>query len=219
MISGKPHTTIKITLVDDHPVVVKGLQMILQEFKHITLIDACHSAQGLLECLAVRQPDVLLLDIQLPDKQGDEIAQIVAKKYPHIAMLVLTNLDQTFHLKNMLLHGVKGYLLKNAPPSALLQAIETVYHGEQFIDPHMKEYMLQEYVGADKDWNIIPALTLREQEVLKLIADEHTSQEIAEKLFVSNRTIETHRLNLLLKFGVKNVAGLIRKAIQLKILK
>lgn len=210
---------IKISIVDDHPVVVKGLQSTLAEYSHIRLLDACTHAQSLLAALRNRQPDVLLLDVQLPDKPGDELAQHISKTYPDISILALTNLDQVYNVRNMFLNGVRGYLLKSAEPLLLIQAIETVYRKGQFIDPLMKELMVTEMVETGENLNTVPTLTQREQEILKLIASEFTSHEIAAKLFLSHRTIESHRLNLLLKLGVKNTAGLVRKAIQLKLLK
>ena len=210
---------IKVTLVDDHPIVVKGLQTILNDQEQIELLDVCGSAKSLLESLQLRQPDVLLLDVQLPDKPGDELAQIITKTYPDVAILTLTNLDQVFNVQNMFLNGVHGYLLKSSEPDVLINAIETVYRKEQFIDPNMKEQMVSEMVDIAHERTTVPTLTQREQEILRLIASELTSHEIAAKLFLSHRTIESHRLNLLLKLGVKNTAGLVRKAIQLKILK
>lgn len=210
---------IKVSLVDDHPVVIKGLQAILADYKHIQMLDACFDARTILVKLEKRPPDVLLLDVQLPDKPGDELAQIISKTYTDISIIALTNLDQVYNVRNMFLNGVYGYLLKSSEPQMLIEAIETVYRKEQFIDPVLKDQMVTEIVDAGNSRALVPALTQREQEILRLIAAELTSHEIARKLFLSHRTIESHRLNLLLKLGVKNTAGLVRKAIQLKILR
>lgn len=210
---------ITVTITDDHPVVLNGIQKILAEYKHIEILDACTSGAALLLRLKERQPDVLLLDIQMKGMQGDEVAQEVSKLYPHIAILVLSNLDQAFHIRNMFLNGAKGYLLKTAGPFQLINAIETIHKGRQFIDEDLKDLMLHDMMETRANTNGIPALTKRETEILHLIANEMTSPEIAKKLFISLSAVENHRLNLLFKLNVKNAVGLIKKAIHLGLIK
>lgn len=207
--------SIKVSIADDHPLVLAGLEKLLHDSTIIELLDFCRNGDELLLQLAKRQPDVLLLDIQMPGKHGDELARYITRTWPKISILVLTNLDQTFHVENMLLNGAMGYLLKHSDKEVLEEAIETVYKGKQFVDPSMKDQILQDLIEARNKAAAMPKLTQREKEVLGLIAGEYTSPEIAEKLFISYRTVENHRLNLLFKFGVKNAAGLVRKAIQL----
>jgi len=206
---------ISISIADDHPVVISGLQKILGEYNILDLYDTCFNGDQLLDCLTIRQPDVLLLDIQMPGKMGDELAGIIHSNYPNISILVLTNNDLPFHVKKMMQHGALGYLLKSSTPDILFKAIETVYHGKQFIDPQMKDAILEELIDTRN--NAIPPISRREKEILELIVNECTSHEIAQKLFLSYRTVENHRLNLLLKLGVKNTAGLVRKVIQLRL--
>lgn len=207
--------SIKVSIADDHPLVLAGLEKLLHDSTIIELLDFCRNGDELLLQLAKRQPDVLLLDIQMPGKHGDELARYITRTWPKISILVLTNLDQTFHVENMLLNGAMGYLLKHSDKEVLEEAIETVYKGKQFVDPSMKDQILQDLIEARNKAAAMPKLTQREKEVLGLIAGEYTSPEIAEKLFISYRTVENHRLNLLFKFGVKNAAGLVRKAVQL----
>lgn len=207
--------SIKVSIADDHPLVLAGLEKLLHDSSIIDLLDFCRNGDELLLQLAKRQPDVLLLDIQMPGKHGDELARYITQTWPKISILVLTNLDQTFHVENMLLNGAMGYLLKHSDKEVLEEAIETVYKGKQFVDPSMKDQLLQDMIEARNKAAAMPKLTQREKEVLGLIAGEYTSSEIAEKLFISYRTVENHRLNLLFKFGVKNAAGLVRKAVQL----
>ncbi len=210
---------IKVTVTDDHPVVLEGLQRILADAEDIELTDVCHNGEDLLLSLKKHQPDVLLLDIQMPGKRGDELARYITQTYPGISILALTNLDETFHVENMLMNGAQGYLLKNSDRHVLVDAIKTVYANRQFIDPELKDQMLQDMMDARSKAASIPKLTHREQEVLELIASEYTSPEIAEKLFISYRTVENHRLNLLFKLEVKNTAGLVRKAFQMGLIK
>jgi DNA-binding NarL/FixJ family response regulator len=188
----------------------------LLEYPQLELLAACRNEHELLQALEGGQPDVLLLDVQMQGKQGDELAAIVSQKYPDIAILVLSNLDQAFHVRNMFMSGAKGYVLKTAEPDCLMEAIETVYNGEQYLDPALKNRMLSDLVlDTRATEHAIPALTVREKEILELIAEEMTSQEIANKLFISLSAVENHRLNLLFKLNVKNAVGLVRKAIQL----
>jgi DNA-binding NarL/FixJ family response regulator len=207
---------ITVSIADDHPVVVSGLQKILSEYNTLEILDACSDGEELLSCLAKRQPAVLLLDIQMPGKKGDELATIISESWPGVGILVLTNNDVPFHVKKMLQCGALGYLLKSSSPDTLLKAIEIVNTGKQYIDPQMRNALLEETINARN--NTIPQISQREKEILDLIVNECTSHEIAEKLFISYRTVENHRLNLLLKLGVKNTAGLVRKVIQLKLM-
>jgi DNA-binding NarL/FixJ family response regulator len=210
---------ITVTITDDHPVVINGIQKMLLEYPHIEIYDTCRNGDELMACLKKRQPDVLLLDIQMKGLQGDEVAKAVSGQYPQVAILALTNLDQAFHIRNMFLNGAKGYLLKTAGPHILIEGIETVCKGKQFIDHDLKDLMLHDMLETRANANGIPALTKRETEILNLIANEMTSPEIAQKLFISLSAVENHRLNLLFKLNVKNAVGLIKKAIHLGLIK
>ena len=209
--------SIGISIADDHPIVLQGLEKILSPCKEVELLDTCCNGELLLQCLRKRQPDVLLLDIQMPGQEGDELAAIITAQYPQIKILALTNLNQTFHVRNMFLKGAKGYLLKSAGQATLIKAIETVQDGRQYIDEALREEMLYEMVEMRASG--IPPLTQREKEILELIAGELTSQQIAKKLFISLSTVENHRINILFKLNVKNSVGLVRKALQLGIIK
>ncbi len=210
---------ITVSVLDDHPVVINGLQKMLAEFGNIELYDACTQENHLMDALEKRQPDVLLLDIQMDGTQGDELSLAISDRYPDIQILALTNLNHPFHVRNMFLNGARGYLLKTAPPHILLKAIETVCKGEQYVDPTLRERMLHDMLENRANANNVPVLTRREREILELIANETTSQEIAKKLFISLSAVESHRINLLSKLGVKNSVGLIRKAIQMGLIR
>jgi len=206
---------IKIAITDDHPLVIKGLQNIFTDYPNIEVNATYTSGAELLEGLAERQPDVLLLDIQLGDKTGNELARIISKKYPLVKILVLTSMDTIFHVKDMMQHGCMGYLTKQTDPATLIMAIEQVYNGEPFLEPHLQKLLLASMSRANAHSTQLPPLTRREKEVLQLIAAEHTSQEVADKLFLSLRTVESHRLSIMQKLGVKNSIGLVKAAMQL----
>jgi DNA-binding NarL/FixJ family response regulator len=201
---------INVAIVDDQVIILNGLQKILAEADHINVWGTYNSADHLLENLETSQPDVLLLDIQMPGRSGLELATILSKKYPAIKMIALTNVDVLMQMKQMLQKGCLGYLLKDVSPEILINAIETVNRGEQFLHETLKKQLLNSLSGQD-DKQLI---TRREKEILKLILEENTNQDIANKLFLSLRTVENHRNNLLQKLNVKNTAGLVKIALQ-----
>jgi DNA-binding NarL/FixJ family response regulator len=201
---------IKVAIIDDQVIILNGLQKILADAKHIQVTDVFNNGDLLLETLQISQPDVLLLDIQMPGKTGIELAGIISKKYPSIKMIALTNVDVLTQMKQMLQKGCLGYLLKDVSPEILVKAIDTVHNGEQFLHEELKLQLLNSLSGQDNK----QLITRREKEILKLIVDENTNQDIAGKLFLSLRTVENHRNNLLQKLSVKNTAGLVKVAIQ-----
>lgn len=201
---------INVAIVDDQVIILNGLQKILAEADHINVSALYNNGDQLLEGLETSQPDVLLLDIQMPGKSGIELAAIISKKYPSVKMIALTNVDVLTQMKQMLQKGCLGYLLKDVSPEILISAIETVYNGQQFLNENLKKQLLNSLSGQD-DKQLI---TRREKEILKLILEENTNQDIANKLFLSLRTVENHRNNLLQKLNVKNTAGLVRIALQ-----
>ncbi len=206
---------IRIAIIDDHPLIVNGLQNMLRHSTDIEIIGCYTSGQDLLTSLASLQPDVLLIDIQMPEKTGPELAKIIQQKYPAVRMIALTNLDHNFYVKAMLRNGVSGYVLKSSGQEILLHAIRTVYEDKEYIEPGMQEHLREDMAKTRRQTSSTPPLTRREKEILTLIANEHTTQEIAAMLFLSANTVETHRLNLLSKLDVKNTAGLVKKAMQM----
>lgn len=201
---------IRVAIVDDQVIILNGLQKILADAPHVKIEGVYNNGDDLLEAMEKNIPDVLLLDIQMPGKSGPELAVIIAKKYPSVKMIALTNVDVISQVKQMLQKGCLGYLLKDVSPEILLKAIETVHNGEQFLKDDFKTQLLNSLSGNESNHLI----TRREKEILKLIVEENTNQDIAGKLFLSLRTVENHRNNLLQKLQVKNTAGLVKVAIQ-----
>lgn len=201
---------IKLAITDDQVIILNGLQKILADVKNICITGIYNSGDELLEGIAKEQPDVLLLDIQMPGKSGIELAAVITKQYRNIKIIALTNIDVVAQIKKILQQGVMGYLLKDASPETIINAIETVYGGEQYIQEQLRQLLLSS-LSASNSKQIV---TRREKEILQLIVDEFTNQEIADKLFLSLRTVENHRNNLLQKLDVKNTAGLVKIAIQ-----
>ncbi len=211
---------IKVSIIDDHPLAIKGITAMLSGQPNISITGTYTSYADLMEGLKIQLPDVLLLDILLPDKSGKEIAPLIRDKYPAIKIIALTSLDAPTIIKSMMRRGCMGYLLKETDDQTLLDAINMVYSGEEFIEPSLKEQMLQNLLkGTERMQSCYPELTRREVEVLKLIVAEYTTQEISDKLYISFRTVEFHRFNLLKKLDVKNSIGLVKAALGMGIVK
>lgn len=202
---------LKIAIADDHELIIRGFESMLQAFTDCTLLFTAINGERLLHELEQQQPDILLLDIQMPGQSGIDLCKRITSTYPAVRIMALTNLEETHYVKKMLRNGASGYLLKSADPATLLKAIDTLAKGEQFIDERLQKMLLAESItGKRKSTQVL--LTRRETEILRLIAEEYTNQEIADKLFISLRTVETHRLNISQKLDVKNTAGLVREA-------
>lgn len=209
---------LKISIADDHVLTTSGIERLLEDHPGIVLTGIYHDGASLLAGLEQEPPDVLLLDIQMPDTTGDELATIITHKYPAVAILALTNMDLPFYLRTMFASGVKGYLLKSATRQILVTAIETVGRGQQYIDAGMKDSLAFELVDSRRAL-ASPTLTRMEQKILELVAAGKTSQEMAAELFVSLKTVENHRAHLFFKLGVNNAASAVLKGIQLGLIR
>lgn len=207
--------SIKISIADDHPLIISGIKSIIDKYPDIEIIATYANGKSLLEGLVIKRPDVLLLDIHMPEQAGDEIAGTIVRRYPKIAIIALTNQDNIYYIKSMLQQGVMGYVLKNTDEDTLIRAINEVHNNKQYLDPATKERVRSDNINTARQTAHGTILTNREREILKLIYCNYTSQEIAEKLFLSKRTVDSHRLNLLLKLEVKNTGALVKKAIDL----
>jgi DNA-binding NarL/FixJ family response regulator len=206
-------SSIKLAIVDDHPLVIQGVMMMLSTSPHIEVVAHYTTGTALLQDLKNRPIDILLLDVLLPDYQGHELCSLVSKTYTDIKIIALTSLDTPAIVKSMLHNGCKGFLLKGTDQATLIQAIEAAYNNEEFIEPSLKENLLQSIIKPQATKNAIPyQLTQREQEVLDCIVTGETTQAIADKLFISARTVETHRITLLKKLSAKNTAELVSNA-------
>jgi DNA-binding NarL/FixJ family response regulator len=205
---------IEVAITDDHPIVVNGLKKVLDDFSHIEVTNVYHTGNALLQDIEIHQPDVLLLDMHLPDMTGIDIARVITKKYPQVRILVLSSSDVMLQVKKMLQLGAMGYVLKDADDLTIVKAIETVYNGGQFLSPALQQRVVDDMFKTRNTEKRQAILTKREREVLQLIIDEHTSQEIASLLFISPHTVENHRISLMQKLEVKNTAGLVKKALE-----
>jgi len=208
---------IRVAITDDHPMVIDGLTNALVSCTDIQLTGTYTHAAALLQGIQKNPADVLLLDLQLPDKNGAELVPVLLRQYPGLSILILSGIESSPYIKDLMRKGCKGYLLKSRTNKAMLiDAIKQVYAGGFFLDTTLKEELLQEML-TDKRRNarLKPKITRREKEVLELIVKEYNNPAIAEKLCISLRTVETHRYNLMQKLEAKNTAGLLRIAAQM----
>jgi DNA-binding NarL/FixJ family response regulator len=201
----------KVFIVDDHYMVIEGIRSLLQHEKTVDLIGYAMTAASCLAFLKNNQPDVILMDINLPDIDGIELCKEVKKNHPGIFILGLSTFNQQSFIQKMIDHGASGYVLKNASGKELLEAIQTVAKGKTFMS-----FEVEQLLKTKPKTAIV--ITRREKEVLELIAAGMTNNEIAQKMFISITTVETHRKNLLEKFSARNTAELVKLAFQMKFL-
>ncbi len=206
---------IHVVITDDHPMMLNGLKNALEAHGHIKVTASYPNGQTLLDGLQKNVPDVLLLDVHLPDIPGDELTRIITRKYPSVKILILTSHDSIFFIRTLLRSGATGYVLKTSEHALLLEAIESVYHGLQFLSPEVKDTLVKDTLKMRNKISNSLELTQREKDIIQLIAEEYTSHEIAEKLFLSHRTVENYRLGLMQKLDAKNMVGMIKKAMQM----
>ncbi len=200
--------------------VIEGLQHVIGSTAHVRVIAAYSTGMALLEGLRQELPDVLLLDLQLPDIPGDVLIARILKNYPDMRIVILTSMEAMDCIDEMMQLGCMGYLLKsNTDYTRLIRAIEQAWRGESFLDESLSRQMLSNIIRKKKQSELsVSMLTRREKDVLKLITEEMTNLEIAEHLSVSVRTVECHRLSLLHKLHVKNTAGLVKRAMEMRLL-
>lgn len=202
----------KIFIVDDHYMVIEGIHSLLKHEKDIEWMGHAMNGESCHAFLRSRQPDVIFMDINLPDKSGIDLCKEVKEKYPSVFIIGLSTFNQQSFITRMMDNGASGYVLKNASKDELLVAIQTVLRGRTYLSHEAA------MIADKKPVENAPVLTRREKEVLELIADGLTTQEIAAQLFISATTVDTHRKNLLVKLDAKNVAAMIKLASNLKII-
>ena len=204
---------IKIAITDDHTIVIEGIKTMLKLSKEIEVVQSFENLKDTFENLD-NTVEVLLLDINLPDGSGIEACKELLKQHSDLKIIALTNFEDSIFIKQIFKNGALGYLLKNTSKSELTEAIVQVKKGKRFLPKKISDILLNDSIGLENSSYFIPKLTVREKEILALIIKEFTTDEIANELFVSIKTVESHRSNLIQKLGVKNSAGLVRVAFE-----
>ena len=205
---------IKVFIVDDHALVVEGLYSLLHKERDIEIVGYANNANNCLQYITSHTADIILMDISLPDMNGVDLCKIVKSKYPCIMVLALSTFNQGTYIRKMMENGASGYLLKNAEKQEIVDAIKIIIKGKTYLSFEAGQALKS---GTELQ-NSIPPLTKREKEVLLQVAEGLTNAQIAEKLFISPDTVDSHRKNLHTKLNVKNTALLIRKAIECQLI-
>lgn len=217
---------IKILLVDDHKIIRDGIKALIQSEPNIHIIGECSDGVEVVPFLEKNDVDVVLMDINMPKMNGIETTSFVSEKFPNVGVLALTMHDEEGYISKVLKAGALGYVLKHLGKSELIKAIIKVANKENYFSDDVAAIMMSKYMKSGSTSSNPPLkkvsnslisideLTKREIEILSLISEEMTNNEIGEKLFISPRTVDTHRRNLLQKLGVKNTAGLVKFAVQ-----
>lgn len=194
-----------LAIVDDHPIVIEGLKILLSNIETIKVVECFNSGKSLFEYYDLDKVDILLLDIFLPDSNGIDICLKIKKQYPKIIILAMSSQSERSIIFQMIKNGANGYLLKSASLDEFRNCINKSIRGQLAFSYEVMVIIDQPNLS---DLKTIPRLTLREREILQLIKKGKSSQEIADTLFLSFLTIQTHRRNMLIKFQVKNIIEL-----------
>lgn len=206
----QPEESIRLLIADDHPLIIDGLKTSLSREESLEIVDEAVDGAEVLSALQRHNIDVILLDINMPGMNGFETLQKIVPEFPDVKILILSMYDKPEFIHSLIENGASGYLLKNTGRDEMIYAIQKVHHGNIYFSEEVKKILKKEERAAGGH----EQLTKREKEILSLIAQEKTTSEIAELLFISTHTVDTHRKNLLAKLGVKNAAGLVKFAIE-----
>ena len=206
---------IKIIICDDHPLITEGLKSFIENRDEMQIVATATSAAELWQVLEENETDVLILDISLPDGNGVDICAEVKKMYPHIKVIALSNHDERSFIVRMLGNKASGYLIKSTSIGELEKAIKEVYGGGIYFGEDAQKVLVS---MAEVMQVEVPPITKREKEVLEYISQGLSSPQIAEKMFISSQTVDSHRKNLMAKFGVNKTISLVQKAKDLNFL-
>jgi DNA-binding NarL/FixJ family response regulator len=212
---------IKIVIADDHKMFVDGIDSIIKNEKTMKVVGRSYDGPGVLSFLEEHEVDIVLLDVNLPGMNGIEVCKSIKSKYPKVKVLAISMFNEESYVTEILNHGASGYILKNTGREELFLAINKVNEGHSYFSKDVTQTIMKGLMkhrkGSKKSTKLIPKISRREKEVLDLIVKEHTTQEIADKLFISLKTVESHRSSLLAKLNARNSAGLVRIAMENKL--
>jgi DNA-binding NarL/FixJ family response regulator len=209
--------TIKVGIADDHKIFRKGVILSLRQYTNISFVFEAENGEELLKELETTQPDVVLMDLRMPGKDGIETTKEVSKKYPDVKVLILTMFEDERFVSHLMENGANGYLLKNADPAEIKKAIMEVMARGYYLNNFVNRVLLKKSANKTK---AIPSLSSeivmsdKEKEVVRLLCMEYTAAEIAQKMEISPRTVESIKDRLMERFGLKNTAGLVFFAVK-----
>lgn len=213
--------TIRIVLADDHQIFRDGIKALLSDEQHIDVIAEASNGEELLSLLKAVKPDVLVLDISMPKISGIELTKTISEAYPEIRILILSMHKNNDFVVNAMINGAKGYLPKDTSRKELLDAINTIYHGEEYLGKLISTNILKSYIGKTHSGNEHfkeDQLTSREKDIIRLVGKGLANKEIADRLFISIRTVDSHKNHIMNKLKIKSTAELIIYGIKNKII-
>ncbi|GAA4793562.1 two component system response regulator [Olivibacter ginsenosidimutans] len=206
---------IRIVIIDDHPIVIDGLRNLFSNHPDILVVNTYKTGQEALQGISMQEVDVILLDINLPDMNGINLCADVKRLYPHVKIIALSLHNEHAVIRSMIQNGALGYVIKNAPGDEILTAIHEVSEGHKYLCTATRAAL----ISAEADQHItVPLITRREKEVLQLIGKGLTTQQVADQLFISPHTVESHRKKLMEKFEVNNIISVIKMATDYRLL-
>lgn len=208
---------IRILLADDHALIRTGIRNLLEGRKDFAIVGEASDGEEVLRQVIALKPDIVIVDISMPKVSGIDATKHIKERFPDIRVLVLTMHENPEYVYQIFKSGASGYLLKNTGKEELIEAIRAVSQGKKFVSPHVSEIMISEYIrkaNARDEGSEGTQLTKREREILELIARGMNNQQIADKLFISPRTVDTHRTNIMQKLNVHDAANLVRYALE-----
>jgi two-component system, NarL family, nitrate/nitrite response regulator NarL len=206
---------IRVFVADDHHLVVDGIRAMLNGEREFVVVGSAQNGLEVLKSLNDTRPDVVLMDINMPQMDGIETTRELKATHSHIHVVILSMYNNMEFIDNLLDAGASGYLLKNTGKEELMEAIRQVLAGTRYLGKEVQEVMAEGYKNKDRNGtDRFETLTKREKEIIRLITRERTTQEIAEELHISTATVETHRKNILHKLDVRNIAGLVKYALE-----
>jgi two-component system nitrate/nitrite response regulator NarL len=204
---------VKILIIDDHPLVTDGIRTMLNDVNYVRISGAVKTGAEAVAFLQENpETDLILLDINLPDTDGLKLCELIRQKNKSIRIIGLTYVNEAGIISQMIKNGANGYMLKSMEREELIGAINAVMDGRIYLSPDANEKIIQQLRNYQISGDAAPLLTRREKEILELLSEGLTSNQIAEKLYLSTYTVDTHRKNMLQKFNVHNTQSLIRAA-------
>lgn len=208
----------RIAIADDHQIVLDGLKALIREYADFELIADANNGQEMVKLVNTLKLDLVLMDIDMPIMNGIQATQEIKKTHPDIKILILSMHNEKGVIQKVMEAGADGYILKNSDHKELLDAVRKVASGQKYFSSDVTMTLLNPSNGqSSEDNKVLSELTEREIEILKLIAEGFSNKEIGDKLFISHRTVDTHRTNLMKKLDVHNIAGIIKFAIKNKL--